>query len=141
MSVEVIAEDYFSAPRHKVRALRTLSEQVPVVLHGVSLGLASAVPVAMPRLDRLARLVETTKAESWSEHLAFVRGGGYEIGHLASPPRTDATIEGAAKNLAAARQIVGALPVVENIASLIDPPGSRYDEPGWNLRDSLLVKD
>jgi len=139
--VEVIAEDYFSALRHKVRALRTLSEQVPVVLHGVSLGLASAVPVAMPRLDRLARLVETTKAESWSEHLAFVRGGGYEIGHLASPPRTDATIEGAAKNLAAARQIVGALPVVENIASLIDPPGSRYDEPGWNLRDSLLVKD
>ena len=81
--------------------------------------------------DRLARLVETTKAESWSEHLAFVRGGGYEIGHLASPPRTDATIEGAAKNLAAARQIVGALPAVENIASLIDPPGSRYDEPGW----------
>jgi len=129
--VEVIAEDYFSAPRNKVRALRTLSEQVPVVLHGVSLGLASAVPVDMPRLDRLARLVEITKAESWSEHLAFVRGGGYEIGHLASPPRTEATIEGAAKNLAAARQIVGALPAVENIASLIDPPGSRYDEPGW----------
>ena len=129
--VEVIAEDYFSAPRNKVRALRTLSGQVPVVLHGVSLGLASAVPVDMPRLDRLARLVETTKAESWSEHLAFVRGGGYEIGHLASPPRTEATIEGAAKNLAAARQIVGALPAVENIASLIDPPGSRYDEPGW----------
>jgi len=129
--VEVIAEDYLSVPQTKIRALRTLSKQVPVVLHGVSLGMASAVPVETKRLDRIARLVETIKPEGWSEHLAFVRGGGYEIGHLAAPPRTAATIEGAAKNLTSARQIVGALPAVENIASLIDPPGSRYDEPVW----------
>lgn len=129
--VEVIAEDYLSVPRAKIRALRTLSNQVPVVLHGVSLGMASAVPIETKRLEKIARLVETIRPECWSEHLAFVRGGGYEIGHLAAPPRTAATIEGTAKNLASARQIVGALPAVENIASLIDPPGSRYDEPGW----------
>jgi uncharacterized protein (UPF0276 family) len=129
--VEIIAEDYLSVPQAKIRALRTLSKQVPVVLHGVSLGMASAVPVETKRLDKFARLVETIRPESWSEHLAFVRGGGYEIGHLAAPPRTAATIEGAAKNFASARQIVGALPAVENIASLIDPPGSRYDEPAW----------
>ena len=129
--VEVIAEDYLSVPRSKIRALRTLSNQVPVVLHGVSLGMASAVPIETKRLDKVARLVETIRPECWSEHLAFVRGGGYEIGHLAAPPRTAVTIEGAAKNLASARQIVGALPAMENIASLIDPPGSRYDEPGW----------
>ena len=93
--------------------------------------MASAVPIEAKRLDKIARLVETIRPECWSEHLAFVRGGGYEIGHLAAPPRTAATIEGTAKNLASARQIVGALPAVENIASLIDPPGSRYDEPAW----------
>lgn len=129
--VEVIAEDYLSVPQSKIRALRTLSKQVPVVLHGVSLGMASAVPVETKRLDKIARLVETIRPEGWSEHLAFVRGGGYEIGHLAAPPRTAATIEGAAKNFAFARQIVGALPTVENIASLIDPPGSQVDEPAW----------
>jgi uncharacterized protein (UPF0276 family) len=129
--VEVIAEDYLSVPQAKIRALRTLSKQVPVILHGVSLGMASAVPVETKRLDKLARLVETIEPVSWSEHLAFVRGGGYEIGHLAAPPRTAASIEGTTKNLTSARQIVGALPAVENIASLIDPPGSRYDEPAW----------
>lgn len=138
--VEVIAEDYLSVPQAKTRALRRLSEQVPVVLHGVSLGMASAVPVEAKRLDSIARLVESVRPESWSEHLAFVRGGGYEIGHLAAPPRTAATIEGAAKNLAAARQIVGALPAVENIASLIDPPGSRYDEPAW-ISEILALSD
>jgi len=129
--VEVIAEDYLSVPQSKMRALRTLSKQVPVVVHGVSLGMASSVPVETKRLDKLARLVEELRPEAWSEHLAFVRGGGHEIGHLAAPPRTASTIEGAAKNLTSARQIVGALPAVENIASLIDPPGSRYDEPAW----------
>jgi len=129
--VEVIAEDYLSVPQAKIRALRTLSKQVPVILHGVSLGMASAVPVETKRLDKLARLIETIEPVSRSEHLAFVRGGGCEIGHLAAPPRTAASIEGTTKNLTSARQIVGALPAVENIASLIDPPGSRYDEPAW----------
>jgi uncharacterized protein (DUF697 family) len=42
--IEVIADDYFDAPRRDLRALRTLAAQVGMVLHGVSLGLASTVP-------------------------------------------------------------------------------------------------
>ena len=78
--IEVIAEDYFDAPRRDLRALRTLAAQVGMVLHGVSLGLASTVPVALRRLDHMARRIDATGVESWSEHLAFVRGGSIEIG-------------------------------------------------------------
>src|SRR5262245_35782949 len=109
--VEVIADDYFTAPRQKIQALRTLATQVPVMLHGVTLGLASAVPVDHRRLSKIARLIESIQPESWSEHLSFVRGGGIEIGHLAAPPRTPSTIAGAAANLAAAQAIVGTLPL------------------------------
>ena len=129
--VEVIADDYFRAPRHERRALQTLAAQTPVTLHGVSLGLASAVPVETRRLEDMGRLCEEVKPEFWSEHLAFVRGGGIEIGHLAAPPRTEATIEGALVNLARAKQIVGVAPQVENVATLIDPPGSDRDEAAW----------
>jgi uncharacterized protein (UPF0276 family) len=129
--VEVIVDDYFAAPRQKIQALRTLATQVPIVLHGVTLGLASAVPVDRKRLENIARLVDTIQPEFWSEHLSFVRGGGIEIGHLAAPPRTQSTIAGAAPNLATAKAIVGTLPLVENVATLIDPPGSQYDEPTW----------
>ncbi len=129
--VEVIADDCFDAPSPQLRALETLGRQLPLVLHGVSLGLASAVPVELGRLERTARLVERLQPRFWSEHLAFVRGGGLEVGHLAAPPRTDATVEGTAKNLARARQVVGSLPLVENIATLIDPPASTYTEPDW----------
>jgi uncharacterized protein len=129
--VEVIADDYFTTPRSNRRALKTLARQVPVVLHGVTLGLASSAGVEAKRLEQTARLVGEIQPQFWSEHLAFVRGGGVEIGHLAATPRTDETIDGATRNLAAAKNIVGALPLVENIATLIDPPGSTLSEAAW----------
>jgi uncharacterized protein len=128
--IEVIAEDYYDGSAG-LRALKTLAKQVPVPIHGVSLGLASTAPVDRKRLEKIARVVGKVEAESWSEHLAFVRANGIEIGHLAAPPRTSNTIESTAKNLAAARAVVGSLPLVENIATLIDPPASDRDEPAW----------
>jgi len=127
--VEVIAENFMD--RRGAAALRTLASEVPVILHGVSLGLASAHPVDERMLARLARLAEAARLPVWSEHLAFVRAGGCEIGHLAAPPRTEATIEGTLRNLARARAVVGTAPALENIATLIDPPASTMDECRW----------
>jgi len=129
--VEVIADDYFEAPHSHRRAMRTLAAQIPIVLHGVTLGLASAVRVDAKRLGQTARLIDDVRPQYWSEHLAFVRGGGVEIGHLAAPPRTSATVEGAVANLELARNIVGDAPLVENVATLIEPPGSDRGEAEW----------
>lgn len=128
--VEVIADDLFRAPQHKLRAMQLLAAQLPIMLHGVSLGLATADRVQSARLTALARLCEKLRPEAWSEHLAFVRSDGVEIGHLAAPPRTDATIEGACRNLQHAHAVVGERPLVENIASLFEPPGA-HDEATW----------
>lgn len=129
--VEVIIDDYLGASTTKLRALKTLSNQIPVLYHGVGMGLASSFPIEQWRIDRLARALNFLSAETWSEHLAFVRAGGIEIGHLAAPPRTVETVEGALQNLDRIRKAVGSQPVLENIASLIDPPGSKFSEPVW----------
>jgi uncharacterized protein len=102
-----------------------------MILHGVSLGLASTVPAEPKQLDRMARLIEATGSESWSEHLAFVRGGGIEIGHLAAPPRSQASIDGTCRNIDCAARIVGCAPLVENIATLVAPPASQFAEAEW----------
>jgi uncharacterized protein (UPF0276 family) len=129
--VEVIADDLWDAPARRLRAMRSLAREVPVMLHGVGLGLASCAPVDERRLAKMARVVEAVQPEAWSEHLAFVRAGGIEIGHLAAPPRTSATVEGAARNLARAAAAVGRLPLVENVATLVEPPGSDRSEADW----------
>jgi uncharacterized protein (UPF0276 family) len=129
--VEVIADDYFRLPANQVKALRTLAAQVPVTLHGISQGLASTVQADPRRLERMAKVAGLVEPESWSEHLAFVRGGEVEIGHLAATPRNSSTVDGTCANLHLARRIVGAAPMIENIATLIDPPGSALSEAEW----------
>jgi uncharacterized protein (UPF0276 family) len=129
--VEVLAEELFHAGAEQKRAMRFLRAQVPVVLHATSLGLASAERVDRRRLDAVARVIDWLEPEFWSEHLAFVRAGGAEIGHLAAPPRNDATLEGLLCNLAEVRSVAGRLPLLENVATLVDPPLSTYDEGAW----------
>lgn len=138
--VEIVAEDWMGRPAREVAALRTLGAELPLLLHGVSLGLASSSPVDGRRLDAFARVAEIARPLVWSEHLAFVRGGGIEIGHLAAPPRCDATIEGTARNVASARRVLGSAPLLENVATLIDPPGCDRDEARF-VADVLDAED
>jgi uncharacterized protein (UPF0276 family) len=132
--VEVIADNYFRASRRELDALRGLAEQVPVYLHGVGLGLASSFEVDNARIDKMARLIERVRPAGWSEHLAFVRAGGVEIGHLAMPPRTERTVEQTVRNVEQARAVTGITPILENIATLFDPPMSTFSESEWTRR-------
>ena len=129
--LEVIADDWFDRRAAEVKALESLARQIPVVLHAVGLGLASAFPVNEQRLLAMAKLVRKVRPWAWSEHLAFVRAPRLEIGHLAAPPRSQASVTGTLNNLARAKRAVGSLPWLENVATLIDPPASPLSEAEW----------
>ncbi|MBL8360291.1 MAG: DUF692 domain-containing protein [Rubrivivax sp.] len=129
--VELIADDHLRATPRELRPLQLLAAQRPLTLHGVALGLAGSEPVPAQRLDALARLVGRLEPVAWSEHLAFVRAGGHEIGHLAAPPRTACNVEAAARHVEQAARVVGRAPLLENIATLVEPPGSALTEAAW----------
>lgn len=126
--VEAVVE---MIPTAQLRSYATLAVQLPLWLHGTTLGLASTFPVDEVRLRNLARTVDRIGPEGWSEHMAFVRVPGVEIGHLAAPPRTPETVEGAARNLRRAAAVVGSLPLLENVACLTPPLGSTLGEGAW----------
>lgn len=128
--VEVIADDCFGNEK-KTRALKTLASQVPVTLHGVGIGPASVSPIESRRMESFARLIDRIQPDSWSEHLAWVRAGGHEIGHLAAPCRNRSTVDATLANLDRMKRIAGTSPVMENIATLIDPPASPLSESVW----------
>lgn len=129
--LEVIADDYLEAGRAKLDGLVTLARQVPVSLHSIYLGTSSTEGIPERRLAGVARLVERVRPEGWSEHLAFVRGGGREIGHLAPQSRTSATVDATLVNLALMERVTGLAPAIENIATLVAPPGSSLSEEAW----------
>jgi len=131
--LEFIAEDYYHCAQtdSRIHGLAQLAKMVPLSLHGVTLGLASAAAVELRRTDGMARLCEAVHPAFWSEHLSFVRGGGAEIGHLAAPPRSESTVEGTLRNIDALTAHVGVKPLLENVATLITPPCSTMSETRW----------
>ncbi|HVR39865.1 MAG TPA: DUF692 family protein, partial [Thermoanaerobaculia bacterium] len=108
--VEVMADDHIHADANERRALRFLAQNVRVVVHATCLGLASTERVDRKRLDAIARVIGWIEPPFWSEHLAFVRAGSIEIGHLAAPPRRDETLHGLLRNLDEVRRVTGSLP-------------------------------
>jgi len=126
--VEVVAEA-FPADRPLPLPLEVLRRRgVRFVPHGVRLSLGSGCEPDRERLAALARLAERVDAPLVSEHIAFVRGGGVEAGHLLPVPRTRAALEVLVANVSAA---VAALPVplaLEPIASLFEWPDAEIDE-------------
>jgi hypothetical protein len=138
--LEVVGDNYLEANRQQRLALKLLSREVPLHIHSIDLGMAGSAEVSTKRVDRLARLINDVEPEAWSEHLAFVRAGELEIGHLAATPRNEVSVGGTAKNLKKAAQIIGSLPFMENIATLLQPPCSTLSEQRW-ISDIVAASD
>ncbi|MFI0368052.1 DUF692 domain-containing protein [Actinomadura sp. 1N219] len=124
---EVIAESVHTD--HPAPDLLELRDRgAAIVPHGVKLSLGGAEPVAAERVAHLAACAEALKAPLVSEHVAFVRAGGIEAGHLLPVPRTRAALDALTANI---RRTAAELPVplaVEPIATLFDWPDAEYTE-------------
>jgi uncharacterized protein (UPF0276 family) len=102
---------------------------VCVVPHGVKLSLGGAEPVDDERAAHLARCAELLGAPLVSEHIAFVRAGGLEAGHLLPVPRTREALDAIVANVRRTRAALGGVPLaLEPIAALFDWPDPELTE-------------
>jgi uncharacterized protein (UPF0276 family) len=129
--VEVIAESLEGAAPVPAALERLRERGLDVLPHGVSLSLGGAERPDRGRLAALARAAERLRAPLVSEHMAFVRAGGVEAGHLLPLPRTRAALDVLVENV---REAAEALPVplaLENVATLVEWPEGEIDEAGF----------
>lgn len=101
---------------------------VQIIPHGVTLSLGGAEPVDPSRVRRMDRLAKAGESPLVSEHIAFVRAGGVEIGHLTPLPRTRDAVEVIIENVRAAKQHLSVPLALENIAALFDWPDAEMTE-------------
>ncbi|NMM90781.1 endonuclease [Rhodococcus sp. SRB_17] len=120
---EVIAESIGSAAPPELERLA-----VPVIPHGISLSLGGAEMLDPRRIDHLARVAELLDAPMVSEHIAFVRAGGIEAGHLLPVPRSYEALDALTRNITRTQDSLPAPLAVENIAALFDWPDNELTE-------------
>lgn len=126
--VEVVAENCLADSRI-AREVQAVAQALPVALHGVKLSLGSAEGIDDGRAIRLGRLARQLDAPFVSEHVAFVRAGGHEIGHLTALPRTRAAVATVARNVARARRHLPDIPLLlENVVWTVPWSGDQTRE-------------
>jgi len=126
--VEVIAENMTAGARIPRAVMHLRDRALRVIPHGVSLSLGSAAQVDRARVKLLGKLARLLDSPLVSEHIAFVRGGGIDAGHLLPVPRTLAQLRVLVKNIRDAQTLLPVPLAVENIAALFDWPDEQMSE-------------
>jgi uncharacterized protein (UPF0276 family) len=125
--LEVVAEACRDARAR--REVAALAELWPVVPHGVKLSLGSAEGVDEARAREFGKLARELRAPFVSEHVAFVRAGGREIGHLTELPMTREAVRVVARNVATLRRHLPDVPLLlENVARAFVWPAHEMSE-------------
>ena len=144
--VELTAENVRAGAPLPPAVAQLCERGLQVIPHGISLNLGGAERLDEHRLRHLARLAQLTDAPFVSEHIAFVRAGGVEVGHLTPVPRTRASIEVLVENISVAKRHLPVPLALENIAALFDWPDQEMDDAAFvseilERTDTLLLLD
>jgi uncharacterized protein len=126
--LEIIADHYLDASPEKEKELDLLAQHFTLIPHGLNLSLGSAEGLDGEYLRKLAKLVRRVGPPWWSEHIAFTRAGGVDIGHLSPLPFTREAVDVVCRNIEEVRRHIDLPLILENITYMLTMPGSEMSE-------------
>ena len=126
--LEITVDHYLGSSTEKRRELELLAESFTLIPHGLNLSLGSAEGLDRSYRDRLLSLVRELRPPWWSEHVAFTRAGGIEIGHLASLPFSREAVDAITENINEVQSLIDVPLIVENITQDYRIPGFEMEE-------------
>ena len=133
--VEVISENFMVDGGQPRRILRTVRENYPVALHGVSMSVGSADGVDPDYLARLRALIDEVEPLFVSDHLCWTRIEGFNSHDLLPLPYTNEALAVVAENVDQAQEAIGRPMLIENPSSYIAFEGADMTE--WEFLDAL----
>jgi len=129
--VEVVAESLTAAGPLPRPLARLKARGIRLIPHGLRLSLGGADRPDPRRISHLADVADQLAAPVVSEHVAFVRAGGAEAGHLMPVPRTREALKVVAENVRLAQEQLPVPLALEHIAALVEWPEAEMDEAAF----------
>lgn len=110
------------------RQIDELVDRVPLTAHGIGLSIGTDSPLDPAYLDQVGVIIDRLKAPAYSEHLAFTRVPGRDLGNLLPLPRTEAVAEQIIAKIREIRSQLGVPFLLENIANVFEWPQSTMSD-------------
>lgn len=132
---EILSENYMvdgGRPRHMLHRIR---ERYPVVMHGVSMSIASTSDLDWDYLARLKALAEEVGPKWISDHLCWTGVHGVNLHDLLPVPYTEEALDHIAARIARVQDYLGRRIAIENVSSYIEFEESEMEE--WEFVGEL----
>jgi uncharacterized protein (UPF0276 family) len=125
---EVISENYMVPGGQPLRMLDAIAERYPVVMHGVSLSIASTSPLDQDYLRDLKALARRVKPRWVSDHLCWTGVHGINLHDLLPVPYTEEALDHVVSRISQVQDLLGRRLVIENVSSYIEYECSEMSE-------------
>ncbi len=124
--MEVAPENWIDVGGKFGRQFQKVSEQVPIVCHGLSLNIGGVAPLDEAFLHKVKQFLETYNISVYSEHLTYCADEGH-LYDLMPIPFTEEAIKYVVERIQRVQDILGRRIAMEN-ASYYAAPGKEMDE-------------
>jgi hypothetical protein len=135
---EAISENYMVDGGRPRSMLERVRARYPIVLHGVSMSIASTAPLDMDYLGRLKRLIAETEPEWVSDHLCWTGVHGINLHDLLPIPYTEEALDHVCDRVARVQDILGRPIAIENVSSYVRFTHSTI--PEWEFIRALTER-
>lgn len=129
--VEIISENFFEPGGRPWAVLERVRADVPVVAHGVSLGIGSVDPLSEQYLASLETLIGRIQPAWVSDHLCWGGHGGRYAHDLLPMPFTEEALAHVVERVARVQDRLGRQILLENVSSYVTYRQSEL--PEWEF--------
>lgn len=116
---EIISENFFSMAGRPWAVLEKMRQRVPIVMHGVTLGIGNVDPLNLSYLAQLKTLAEHVQPAWISDHLCWGAFGGHYLHDLLPLPYTQETIRHVVPRIQKVQEFLGRPILLENVSSYL----------------------
>ena len=135
---EVISENYMVPGGRPLQMLERIRERYPIVMHGVSLSIASTAEPNYDYLDRLKALAERMEPKWVSDHLCWTGVHGINLHDLLPIPYTKEALDHVVTRVQLVQEHLGRALVLENVSTYVQFKESEMTE--WEFLSELTKR-
>lgn len=125
---EVISENFMVPGGKPLANLERIRADYPIVMHGVSMSIASTAPLDLDYLKALKHLADRFEPEFVSDHIAWTGVHGVNLHDLLPVPYTAESLDHVVDRISQVQDILGRRIAIENASTYVTFAESEMDE-------------